>query len=197
MKLGLFCVYEKKKSTVMKFNFITNQQMELTSYFTGLVILYGHVMLCKKKRMILILCNRQLSIGLGNDLASNTSQAMTQTINCLVHLRYFTSPLVYELSHPEIHQYRLQTNIIIYIKSTDILQWRRYRDFMVMSSNGNVFHVTGLLCGEFTGHRWIPHPKASDAEFWCFLWSPPEPTENQTMDTPMIWEAIALIMTSL
>ena len=24
--------------------------------------------------------------------------------------------------------------------------------------------------GEFTGPRWIPRTKASDAEFWCFLW---------------------------
>ena len=39
------------------------------------------------------------------------------------------------------------------------------------SSNGIVFHVTGPLCGEFTGHRWIPLTKASDAELWCFLWS--------------------------
>ena len=37
------------------------------------------------------------------------------------------------------------------------------------SSNGNIFSVTGHLCGEFTGHRWIPHTKASDAELWCFL----------------------------
>ena len=28
---------------------------------------------------------------------------------------------------------------------------------MMTSSNGNIFRVTGLLCGEFTGHRWIPH----------------------------------------
>ena len=27
---------------------------------------------------------------------------------------------------------------------------------MMTSSNGNFFHVTGHLCGEFTGHRWIP-----------------------------------------
>ena len=27
---------------------------------------------------------------------------------------------------------------------------------MMTSSNGNIFRVTGLLCGEFTGHRWIP-----------------------------------------
>ena len=39
------------------------------------------------------------------------------------------------------------------------------------SSNGNVFRVTGHLCGEFTGHRWIPHTQASDTELWCFLWS--------------------------
>ena len=38
------------------------------------------------------------------------------------------------------------------------------------SSNGNIFHVTGHLCGECTGPRWIPHTKASDAELWCFLW---------------------------
>ena len=28
--------------------------------------------------------------------------------------------------------------------------------FMMTSSNGNIFRVTGHLCGEFTGPRWIP-----------------------------------------
>ena len=42
---------------------------------------------------------------------------------------------------------------------------------MMTSSNGNIFRITGPLCGEFTGHRWIPLTKASDAELWCFLWS--------------------------
>ena len=41
------------------------------------------------------------------------------------------------------------------------------------SSNGNIFRVTGHLCGEFIGHRWIPITKASDAELWYFLWSAP------------------------
>ena len=45
---------------------------------------------------------------------------------------------------------------------------------MMTSSNGNIFRVTGHLCGEFTGHRWITSKKASDAEIWCFLWSAPE-----------------------
>ena len=46
--------------------------------------------------------------------------------------------------------------------------------FMMTSSNGNIFRVTGHLCGEFTGPRWIPHTKASHAELWCFLWSASE-----------------------
>ena len=41
---------------------------------------------------------------------------------------------------------------------------------MMTSSNGNIFRATGHLCGEFTGHRWIPRKKASDAELWWFLW---------------------------
>ena len=41
---------------------------------------------------------------------------------------------------------------------------------MMTSSNGNIFRVTGHLCGEFTGPRWIPRTKASDAGLWCFLW---------------------------
>ena len=42
---------------------------------------------------------------------------------------------------------------------------------MVTSSNGSIFRFTGHLCGEFTGPRWIPRTKASDAGLWCFLWS--------------------------
>ena len=39
------------------------------------------------------------------------------------------------------------------------------------SSNRNIFPRYWPLCGEFTGHRWIPPTKASGAELWCFLWS--------------------------
>ena len=51
---------------------------------------------------------------------------------------------------------------------------RFYPYFMMTSSNANIFRITGLLCGEFTGHRWNPRTKASGAELWCFLWSLPE-----------------------
>ena len=41
----------------------------------------------------------------------------------------------------------LITSLSIHIHSTII---------MMTSSNGNIFRVTGPLCGEFNGHRWIP-----------------------------------------
>ena len=40
----------------------------------------------------------------------------------------------------------------------------RWTLITMTSSNGSIFRVTGHLCGEFTGHRWIPHTKANDAE---------------------------------
>ena len=36
----------------------------------------------------------------------------------------------------------------------------------------------------------FPFTKASDAELWCFLWSAPEQTVEQTIDTPVIWDAM-------
>ena len=45
-----------------------------------------------------------------------------------------------------------------------------FREYMKTSSNGNIFRVTGHLCGEFTGPRWIPRTKANDAELWCFFY---------------------------
>ena len=61
-------------------------------------------------------------------------------------------------------------------------RWRHGADFMMMSSNGNIFHVTGPVCKEFTSHRWIPLTEATDAELWCFLWSAPEQTAQDDGD---------------
>ena len=47
-----------------------------------------------------------------------------------------------------------------------------------------------------TGHRWIPLTESSDSEFWCFLWSAYEQTIEQTIETLVIWDTIAFIMTS-
>ena len=67
--------------------------------------------------------------------------------------------------------------------------------FKVVSSNGNIFRITDSV--EFTDHRRIPLTTASDAELWCFLWSAPEHTAKQTIETPVAWDVIAPIMMSL
>ena len=72
-----------------------------------------------------------------------------------------------------------------------------YSDSMMTSSNGTIFRFTCPLWGETTVDRWIPLTKASDAELWCFIWSAPEQTFEQTIGTPVIWDAIVPIMTSL
>ena len=69
------------------------------------------------------------------------------------------------------------TALWIYWENYIICSWYQGRSSirnMMTSSNGNIFRVTGNLCGEFTGPRWISRIKASDAELWCFPWSASE-----------------------
>ena len=77
----------------------------------------------------------------------------------------------------DLRRYRAHSDVIVMGAATvvdpsiDIVyRWL----FMMTSSNGNIFRVTGPWCGEITGQRWIPRTKDSDAELWCFLWSSPE-----------------------
>ena len=57
---------------------------------------------------------------------------------------------------------------------------------MMTSTNGNIFRVTGGL----------PSQKPVTQRFEGFL-PASEQTAKQTIETPVIWEAIALIVTSL
>ena len=79
---------------------------------------------------------------------------------------------------------------MINVMITDILM-------MMTSSNANIFCVTGTLWGEFTGHGWISLTKASDTELWCFFLYAPEQTIGWTIETPVICDAVAPIITSL
>ena len=50
----------------------------------------------------------------------------------------------------------------------------KYSKNLMTSSNGNIFRVIDPLCGEFTGYRWIPLTKASDADLFAkfaLIWS--------------------------
>ena len=52
---------------------------------------------------------------------------------------------------------------VIYFVHDDVIKWKLYPCYWPF-----------VLCGEFTGHRWIPRTKTSDAELWCFPWSASE-----------------------
>ena len=54
------------------------------------------------------------------------------------------------------------------INQSVIERWQN----MMTSSNGNIFRVTGPLCGEFTGPRWIPRtqrPVTRSFDVFCDL----------------------------
>ena len=58
-------------------------------------------------------------------------------------------------------------------------------------------YVTSPLCGESVNHQWISITKISDADIWLFYLTCLKQTVEQTIETPVIWDVIALIMTLL
>ena len=76
--------------------------------------------------------------------------------------------------HTSLHPGTVSQPLILAVVVCHCSVYPYYLRSMMTSSNGNIFRVTGPSCGEFTGHRWIPRTKASNAELWCFLWYAPE-----------------------
>ena len=65
---------------------------------------------------------------------------------------------------------RVWVAIVLTMKGKSFLVFQRKgSQTMMTSSNGNIFRVTGHLCGLFTAPRWISRTKASNAELSCFL----------------------------
>ena len=65
--------------------------------------------------------------------------------------------------------------------------------YMMMSSFGNVFHVSGPLWGESTVHWWIPLTKASSADLWWILSYTPEQMVEQTVELLVIWDTMSVM----
>ena len=58
-----------------------------------------------------------------------------------------------------------------------------------------IFSTVVVLCGKKPPVN--PLTKSSDAELWCFLLFAHEHMVEQTIETPVIWDAIVLIVSSL
>ena len=84
---------------------------------------------------------------------------INQHNDCPLHIAPRRAPRIDQFDHRET------------LWSNESTKWSKAFAIIIImtSSNGNIFRVTGPLCGEFTDLRWIPHTKASDAELWCFL----------------------------
>ena len=97
------------------------------------------------------------SMALGNSL----KQMCVHSISILadisdVMIIYLNIYIVYSTLLPQIilRSTPLDTNLRVCCFQMG------FTDFIMMtSSNGNFFRVTGPLCGEFAGHRWIPPNK--------------------------------------
>ena len=82
------------------------------------------------------------------------------------YYRYFTSTII---------TWTTAQLLTLWYSGTNVIEIKpKCSSTMMTSSDGNIFRVTGHLCGEFTGHRWIPRTKASDAALLRFLWSASE-----------------------
>ena len=69
--------------------------------------------------------------------------------------------------------------------------------YMMTSSNGNIFALLAFCAGNSPVTGEFPSQRPVARSFWCFLWSAPEQTVEWTTETLVIWDGIALIMTSL
>ena len=102
-----------------------------------------------------------------NQFSSNNSRH-TSCIHKRLHAERSLDLLT---SKPDLNTY--SPHSFCRLMSVNFMKIRRWEHDMMTSSNGNIFRVTGPLCGEFTGHRWIPQTKTSDGVFYLRLngWS--------------------------
>ena len=148
------------------------------------------------------------TVRLRNNGESDTDNCVSQGNNTTVHIsrNMRNMHMIGVLFCCVDFSHVLQSNFID-IMRLPLCQWNKHEKYgqpnhmhlpiyMMTSSNGNIFRVTGPLCGEFAGHRWIPLTKASDAEIGCFVWSAPWINGwVYRIAMLVIWDAIALIMT--
>ena len=94
----------------------------------------------------------------------------------------------------KLPQYLPNMNMV-FNRWTVLQKLQQFWKSMMVSLNGNIFHIIGPLWGESTSDQWIPLTKASDEGLRCFLWSTPKQTVEKTIERPVISDAIELIMT--
>ena len=107
---------------------------------------------------------------LSNTKSIHSSNQVWATIRVAIKTEYYNKYSNFSNAYPFISIIRLGC-------CPCPILWGRKSNFkmvpvmflMMTSANGNIFRVTGHLCGQFTGPRWIHRSKASDVELWIFF----------------------------
>ena len=163
----------KAKTTLMAKRKTTTTPLLMQWSYCNLTLSYWHVNVILRHRntcfnscsyismsLFFIYLRMKYIDGIMEERCSSIANALE------LHL-YCTNPSIHFMIG--VHQYvHVICNKQMYIMTVSQL------NVMMNSSNRNIFHVTGPLCGELTSCQWIPCTKASDAELWCFLWSVPK-----------------------
>ena len=100
----------------------------------------------------------------------STSMAWVNSINKIaLSLGWLSLDMHYNEDHYYMDWRTVNTKVLTLKTRIWRQDMKMFSVFMMTSSNGNIVRVTGHLCGEFTGPRWSPRTKASDAELCVFF----------------------------
>ena len=109
---------------------------------------------------------------------SNVKYVKSQTANTVSYSKYVNKEIkknqtIADLTYEHLQTHRcilstVDTDALVLKHQTISTCWLNIH-CMMTSSNGDIFCVTGHLCGEFTGPQWIPRTKASDAELFSLI----------------------------
>ena len=110
----------------------------------------------------------------------------------LTYIRYSISPSLICSLHIYNFQFYIRGNFDCKTTNTsvppqshdDVMKWKHFPRYWPFARGIHRPPVDSPHKGQWRG-------------VWCFLWSAPEQTVEQNIETPVIWDAIALIMTSL
>ena len=107
-----------------------------------------------------------MSYGLSNACILKTKQKTKQLYPCKINV--YIDGLVQDCNYPiadalELLQSCTKPPICSLGKQGTVSDSIRFEG---TSWNGNAYRITGRLCGESNGHRWIPIPKGCTVKLW-------------------------------
>ena len=108
--------------------------------------------LCMSTHTTLSSCLLQTSHGKHNDVHNNTDGSFISRYSLVINVALAPCWPTALLWHDEIMRRVYWEAVLFSCHSYGTV-------YMMASTNGNIFRVTGPLCGEFAGHRWIPPPR--------------------------------------